>query len=235
MKRSQLAVGVLVGLVVLTASWTAAVNHRVTQLESEIESLEASQEVLGVFAGVNRSGVEPTRETVSLYAYSTRTGDGIAIPATIVSIPAGGIYTDVSGVAQTATVQRSMARAWTVANESEYRPAHRGAVLQFQTPSDWDTIGGGSAALSLALGFAATDPCIRMNESIAATGGLTTDGTVVEVQYIREKAQAARERGIELFLVPGNQGVNVTGIRVVEVRTFEQAATVGLESNTACG
>jgi ATP-dependent Lon protease len=227
-------VGVLIGFVVITASWTAAVNHRVTELEAEMESLEESQEILGVFAGVNQSGMEPTRESVALYAYSTRSGDGIAIPATIVSIPADGLYTDVGDVAQTAAVQRSIARAWTVTNDSETPPAYRGAVLQFHTPSEWDTVGGGSGALSLALGFAATDPCTRMNESVAATGGLTTDGTVVDVQYVREKAQTARERGIQVFLVPANQGINVTGIHVVEVGTFEQAANRALESSSDC-
>ncbi|WP_309484894.1 ATP-dependent protease La [Halorhabdus salina] len=205
-----------------------------TELEAQMESLEESQDVLGVFAGINQTGVEPTRESVSLYAYSTRSGNGIAIPATVVSIPVDGFYTDISDVAQTSDVQRSIARAWTVANESDTPPAHRGAVLQLQTPSEWDTVGGGSAALSLALGFAGTNPCTRMNESVAATGGLTTDGTVVDVQYIREKAQTASERGIQVFLVPPNQGITVSGIRVVEVGTFEQAADRALDSNAGC-
>ncbi|WP_233263392.1 S16 family serine protease [Halorhabdus sp. CUG00001] len=199
-----------------------------------METLEDSQDVLGVFAGVNRSGIEPTRESVSLYAYSTRSGDGIAIPATVVSIPVDGLYTDISDVAQTSDVQRSMARAWTVASESDTPPAHQGAVLQLQPPSEWETVGGGSAALSLALGFAGTNSCTRINESVAATGGLTTDGTIVDVQYVREKAQTASDRGIQVFLVPPNQGIDVSGISVVEVGTFEQAADRALESSASC-
>lgn len=222
------------GFVVITASWTAAVNHRVTHLEAQTESLEESQDELAVFAGVNQRSMESTRESVSLYAYSTGSGEGIAIPATVMSIPVDGLYIDVSDVAQTSDVQRSITRAWNVANESNTPPTHRGAVLQLQTPPEWDTVSGGSASLSLALGFAGTNHCYRMNESVAATGGLTTDGDVVDVQYIREKAQTASDREVEVFLVPPNQGVNVSGISVVEVETFEQAADRALEANESC-
>lgn len=229
------ALGVLlIALLVVDLSWTAAIDNRAGSLEQRVEGVERDQEVIAAFSGVNESVSDETQVTVSLYAYETGRDEAVVVPARITTIPSDGIYLDVGSVAHTAAVQRSIKRAWVVANNSRYRPAHRGVVVRLDPPSNWETVGGGSAALSIATGFAATDPCVELNESVAMTGGLTDDGTVVDVQNVREKAVAAKRRGVEVFVVPRGQRIEVDGIEVVGVATFERAAAYGLDRREPC-
>ncbi|AEM58741.1 hypothetical protein HISP_16131 [Haloarcula hispanica N601] len=234
MNTERTLILLLIAIVVLNLSWTGAVNNRAGSLENRVETVEQEQASIAVFAGANQSRSGATSATSSLYAYNTGKGKATVVPAEIEAIPASGIYLDVSPVAHTATVQRSIARAWSVANASQYPPPYDGIVIQIKPPESWDTVGGGSAALSLASGFAATNPCVELNRSVAMTGGLTRSGTVVEVKRVREKAIAAKERGVTVFAVPQGQAVNVEGIRVVEVATFGEAANYTLERTAEC-
>jgi hypothetical protein len=233
-KRIHVLVVVLIALVVIDLSWTAAVDYRTGSVADRVEGLEADQRSIAAFAGANATIGNATQASVDLYAYHTGSGDAVAVPARVSTIPADGVFLDVQRVAHTTTVQQSVTLAWRVANESEYRPAYRGAVVRLSPPPDWDTVGGGSASLSLAFAFAATDPCVAVNDSVATTGGLSSSGTVVDVEYVREKAVIARERGNDVFLVPSGQRVDVPGIRLVEVSSFEEAARYGLEENEHC-
>ncbi|MDQ2074691.1 S16 family serine protease [Haloarcula sp. H-GB4] len=234
MNTDRTLILLLVGIVVLNLSWTGAVNNRTGSLESRVETVEQDQESMAVFAGTNQSRSDTTSATASLYAYNTATGKATVVPAEIDAVPASGVYLDVAPVAHTATVQRSIVHAWSVANESQSPPPYRGTVIRINPPESWDTVGGGSAALSLASGFAATNPCIELNGSVAMTGGLTRSGTVIEVQHVREKAVAAKDRGVTVFVVPQGQAVDVDGIRVVEVATFAEATNYTLGRTPVC-
>lgn len=233
---TRLLVVVLLALVVVDLSWTAAVNHRVAAAERDVDALERDQDVLAAHYGANGSPNGPTAATVSLYAYEKRTGDAVAVPARVATVPADGLYVDVGEVAHTAAVQRAIERAWTVASASDgdVGPQYRGATVTVDAPASWDTVGGGSAAVSLATGFAATSPCASVNRSVAATGGLTADGELVRVERVREKALAARRRGVDVFVVPPGQRVAVEGIDVVEAATFEAVSDLALEVRDSC-
>lgn len=225
---------VLVALVVIDLSWTAAVDHRASNVEDRVEDVAADQRDLAAFAGASETSPTRQRVTVPLYAYDSAAGEALAVPARVTTIPADGIYLNVGEVAHTATVQASIETAWTVANESASPPAYRGVVVNIAPPQDWDTVGGGSAALAMALGFAETNPCVDRRSDVHVTGGLTSGGTVVEVDHVEEKARAAAARNASVFVVPDGQGVAVSGIEVVEVTSFDEAAAVSLERNDSC-
>lgn len=224
----------LLALLAIDVSWTAAVNHRVGGVEAEVEQVESDQHTLSVYYGVNHTSGRQTTANVSLYAYEKGADEAVAVPTRVVSLPADGVYTDVDSVAQTAAFQRAVDRSWTVARDSRTPPPHRGVVVQLHPPRSWDTVGGGSAALSLGIAFAATDPCRRLNGSVATTGGLTADGEVITVDYVRAKAVAARRAGADLFLVPPGQTVEISGIEVREVASFGAAADYALTAKQQC-
>jgi predicted S18 family serine protease len=84
------------------------------------------------------------------------------------------------------------------------------------------------------MGMTATNPCVTRNHSVAVTGGLTADGTVVEVQYVAAKARKAAELGLDAILVPAGQSVDVADITVIETKTFAQARDYGLNRDPTC-
>jgi len=230
--RTQLLVVLVLAVTVVNVSWTAAVDNRTASVSRDVEQLERGQAAIATSTGVNGSVGQPVN--VSLYAYDTDDGSATAVPTRVVAIPTDSLYVDVRRVSHTAPAQQATQRAWNVANASAVQPPYRGAAISMSPPQSWDTVGGESAALGLALGFAATDPCVSLNRSVAVTGGLDASGTVTEVAYVEEKAIAARENGVARIVVPEGQGVAVNGISVVEVTTFESATEQALDVDADC-
>lgn len=233
MARKVLLV-LLVALVVVDVSWTAAVDHRASTAEDRLDRVERDQRVLGVYYGMNESLSRHTSANATLYAYERGPGAVRTVSVRVVSVPADGVYVDVSEVAHRLATQRSATRAWTVATSSDPQPAHRGALVSIDAPEEWDAVGGGSAALSLAAAFAATNPCVTANGSAAATGGLDEDGRVRRVEHVEEKARAAADRGVDVFVVPTGQAVEVSGVSVVEAETFRNASGHLLDTDEQC-
>lgn len=231
---TRLLLVLFVGLLIVDLGWTAAVNNRTAAVEDRVDRIDRDQGTLATYYGLNESVGGRTDAAVRLYAYEKATGDAVAVDARVVAVPADGLYLNVRELSLTAALQRAAKRAWTAASESAPEPAHRGAVVTIDAPSSWDTVGGGSAAVSLATGFAATNPCASVNRSVAATGGLTEAGRLVRVDAVEAKARAAQRRGADVFVVPSGQGVDVDGITVVEATTFGEAAEHTLDVRASC-
>lgn len=234
MNRTRTLVVLLVALTIVNISWTAAVDSRTANLASDVDGVERNQSVIAAAVGANGSLDGESSVNVSLYAYDENTDDARAVPTRVVAVPANGLYVDVRDVTHGVATQRATQRAWAVANGSDTPPAYRGGIVRIHPPESWNTVGGGSAALGVSLGFAATNPCVSLNRSVAATGGLDTDGTVRRVGHVEEKAIAAREDGVRTLLVPNGQRVSVPGIEVVGVQTFEAAAQQMLQVEQNC-
>lgn len=224
----------VLGLLLVDLSWTAAVNNRVGDTQRHLDGLEEDQRVLAAAYGMNESLGGDTAANATVYAHEKASGEVVGVPVRVAAIPADGLYVDVDRTGHTAAFQASTRQAWSIAQESETPPAYRGSMVSVRVPSSWDTIGGGSAALSIATAFAGTSRCADVDPEAAATGGLTDDGSVVRVQHVEEKARAAREGGLERFVVPAGQGVDVDGIRVVEASSFGDAADHLLRTDEAC-
>jgi PDZ domain-containing protein len=91
-------------------------------------------------------------------------------------------------------------------------------------------VGGPSAGLMFALGLyeLMTPSDLTGGRTIAGTGELGPDGTVYPISGVADKVIAAERAGATVFLVPRDnlaelQGVDVGGIHLIPVGTFEDA------------
>jgi PDZ domain-containing protein len=91
-------------------------------------------------------------------------------------------------------------------------------------------VGGPSGGLMFAIGLydLLTPGDLTGGETIAGTGTLDLDGTVGSIGGIRDKVLAAEAASASLFLVPREnlgelEGVETGGMRVVPVRSFDEA------------
>ena len=93
-------------------------------------------------------------------------------------------------------------------------------------------IGGPSAGLAFALDvFEELGRDVDHGRKVAVTGALDLDGDVLPVGGLKQKTIGARRAGVDLFIVPAGDNAqearaNADGLRIVPVRTFQQALRV---------
>jgi PDZ domain-containing protein len=101
--------------------------------------------------------------------------------------------------------------------------------LPLEVDIDLGRVGGPSAGLPFALEIArmlgrnVTHGC-----EIAATGELALDGTVLSVGGLKQKTIAARQEGVDVFVVPAGRNADeartyADGIEIIPVDSFQQA------------
>jgi PDZ domain-containing protein len=94
---------------------------------------------------------------------------------------------------------------------------------------DTSDIGGPSAGLAMTLSILdeLTPGDLTGDKRVAVTGAIRSDGTVLEVGGVGQKAVAARHRGAQLFLVPNSEVAEARtragSMPVVGVRTLADA------------
>lgn len=100
----------------------------------------------------------------------------------------------------------------------------------FEVSISSGTIGGPSAGLMWALGLydLLTPGDLTRGRTIAGTGQIALDGTVLPIDGIQEKVAAAEDVGATVFLVPENnedaaRAAGIQGIELVPVGTFDEA------------
>jgi Lon-like protease len=124
----------------------------------------------------------------------------------------------------------------TVPNPRDSKRAFLGVVISddadVKLPIDVDfnlgNVGGPSAGLAFALDLhEELGKDIDRGRRIAATGEITLDGQVRPVGGIKQKTIAARQSGMDLFLVPGENAAEARryadGLQIVPVDSFQQA------------
>lgn len=107
------------------------------------------------------------------------------------------------------------------------------AFSEFDLPIDIDIdtarVGGPSAGLAFALAIVdeLTPGDLAGGTRVGVTGTIASDGTIGPVGAVAQKAVAAREAGVRIFLVPAGEArearAHAGGLRVVGVRTFREA------------
>jgi len=230
----------LIGLTVINLSWTGAIYTDVSSLDQQVNEIDQTQQriekqILGSVepTGNGSDGGFASRQvTVGVLGYDTSSNAGQIVPFHILTVAGEGLYVDTGEVTYDVSTQQSFRNAYQVVYNSSYAPEQKSVVITLDPPSYWDNVGGESAGLATAIGIAATNPDVRLNESVAMTGGISKEGDITRVSHIREKAKAAESAGYDIFLVPYGQKVNVEGINVVAVQTFSDAAEYALEPAT---
>lgn len=84
-------------------------------------------------------------------------------------------------------------------------------------------LSGQSAGSSIAVALIANLLDKKIRKDVVLTGTIEEDGSIGPVGDVRTKARAARDAGIKTILVPKGQGVDIPGIRVIEVSSIEEA------------
>lgn len=111
------------------------------------------------------------------------------------------------------------------------------AELPFPVTIDEQVAGGPSAGLMFALGVydAVTPGKLGGGHRVAGTGTLDLEGRVGGVDGIRQKLLGAQSAGYDLFVVPVDNAPEAraagTAMRVIPVRTFDEALAALLESS----
>ncbi len=237
MDRNRLIMLILVGLVIINLSWTSAIYTNVSSLDRNVTEVQTTQnhiqeQLVGATNVSNGSnaGFSSRRVTVPALAYDTTAREGVIVPFHVVTIAGDGIYTDTQEVTYDVLTQQSFRIAHKVAYNSTSAPVLEGVVISVDTPESWENVGGNSAGLATAMAITATSEDTQLKDGVVMTGGLTKDGEVTRVTHVREKAVAAREAGYDVFLVPYGQSLEIDGIRVISVSSFQEAKQYALAS-----
>ena len=101
-------------------------------------------------------------------------------------------------------------------------------TLPFPVDFDLGQVGGPSAGLAFALDLVEElGRNVDRGRRVAATGEIRLDGSVREIGGVKQKTIGARESGMDLFLVPGENAAEARryaqDLRVVPVDSFQQA------------
>lgn len=232
--RNEIVVLLLVANLLLTASAhlrVQAVDDRVDQVAADVDGYDhyvlANEGGSAQTQPRSTSQVQPSRGTILVY--DSQRQEGRAVSATYRPLPSGEIYIRASDITIAQSFQHSVQTAQTAVQNSKFEPAAPGIAISIEAPQAWEYLRGESAGLTIAAEIAATDPQYRRNRSVALTGAVRADGGVVSVDYIAAKARAAREAGKTLLVAPPTiRTVDIPGIKIVQVRSLEQALKYAL-------
>jgi len=98
-------------------------------------------------------------------------------------------------------------------------------IYAIDTPSNVTVVGGPSAGAAFTIATIAALEHKTPRPDVAITGTINADGSIGQVGGALEKAGAAKERGIKLFLVPTGQGTQIV-TKPVETCSREPASVI---------
>ncbi len=146
----------------------------------------------------------------------------------------GNLFLNVANVLVDETLQSSAQTAIHVAREVSRKSLSDEDVLiniEAAAQEQKVSIAGGSAGAAMTLATMAAMQNRTIRNDVLITGTINEDHSIGRIGAARAKALAAKESGAVMFLVPDGQKSEVgdVGIRVVEVGTIEDAASLTLE------
>ena len=137
-------------------------------------------------------------------------GNGVLTMLVVEAVPGQGrVLTDIDHLLFFIDTQNSIQIAKAVAQNITGIDTSR-IDLIYQIETNASAIGGPSAGAALTIATIAALENKTLNQKVGITGTINPDGTIGPVGGIEEKAKAAREAGIEIFLVPEGQGTQIS-------------------------
>lgn len=236
-KFTPLIIGVLAMFVVLNLIVTSFLFYTVVSVDNRVDDFEEDIRVVtdyllqdGELDYTGSSGEKVERQSGSIVAYDGSVQEGVVVDYRYQPLPGDVIYLDTSNVRVESGFQDSVRDAQSVVESSKYEPANKGLALSLYTPDEWEFVSGESAGVAIAAHIASTDPGYELNESVVLTGRIGSEGNVVSVNHVEEKADAAEKQGKELLVAPYGTGVVRTNeIEVVQVESVEEALGYALD------
>jgi predicted ATP-dependent protease len=159
-------------------------------------------------------------------------GEGVTIPVeSEIRRGEGRLLLDVGGTLYLAETQLSISSAAEAAKTITGSDlADKDVIIRVENPyAQALALSGESAGTSFAVAIIANLQGRSIRDDILLTGAINPDGSIGVVGDVPIKALAARDAKATTLLVPRGQGVEVEGVRVVEVSDIEQALKVMLE------
>ncbi|MEM5772725.1 MAG: S16 family serine protease [Candidatus Aenigmatarchaeota archaeon] len=137
-------------------------------------------------------------------------GKGVMTTLIVEAVPGKGrVLTDINHLLFFIDTQNSIQIAKAVAQNITGIDTSK-IDLIYQIETNASAIGGPSAGAALTIATIAALENKTLNQKVGITGTINLDGSIGPVGGIEEKAKAAKEAGIEIFLVPEGQGTQVS-------------------------
>lgn len=144
----------------------------------------------------------------------------------------GNLFLNVANVLIDEEFQSSAQTAVKVAREiTRASLANKDVLINIESPVQGLIIQGGSAGAAMTLTAMAAMQGKMIRTDVLITGTINEDHSIGKIGAAREKALAAKESGVVLFLVPVGQKSDVgdIGIEVREVGTIEDAMQYAIQ------
>jgi len=180
--------------------------------------------LLGIWIGyyVSYQTYQPTEKVVTKYVYQPsnisfsqaeiglaavdQNGNGVITPLIVQVKPGDGkILTNIEKLLFWVDTQQSIQTAKQVAEDVTKINVDKYDII-YTVESNSTLVGGPSAGAALTIATIAALQKKNIKSDVLMTGTINPDGTIGEVGGVLEKAQAAKDLGAKLFLVPKGQG-----------------------------
>jgi len=203
----------------------------VTTLDDRVSALETTTDDTTTVRPVTPTNATVSVATGSMLAYDDVTRTGATFQYTFVAIPGTDtVSVDTTNVALEPEFQQSITDARTAVTKLDYNTAATGVHISFTTPDHWEVVSGRSAGLVVAAELAATDPRYELNDSVALTGDVQSDGSLARVGHVGAKAAVAAQHDKHLLVTPPTRVPVTTSeqITVRQVTTLSDALAIAL-------
>lgn len=180
--------------------------------------------LLGIFIGliVGYYFYQPQTKIITQYVYTQvnetynsaeiglaavdQNGNGVVTPLIVEVKPGDGkILTNIEKLLFWVDTQQSIQAAKDVAGNVTGIDTNRYDII-YTVKSNATLVGGPSAGAALTVATIAALEKKQLKPDVMMTGTINPDGTIGEVGGVMEKAQAAKDLGIKIFLVPEGEG-----------------------------
>lgn len=157
-----------------------------------------------------------------------QSGNGVIIPLEVKIVGGNGsISVNIKNVDLQAGVQSSIRTAADVAEDYTNRDlGSRDVTVSFINEDDAIvSVDGTSAGGAITATIIAAIQNKTMRNDVLMTGTINSDGSIGPVGSVSTKAQAAKDYGASIFLVPSGQRVSLSGLTVAEVDDIQDVAS----------
>jgi predicted S18 family serine protease len=186
---------------------------------AEARLVEAQQKIIALDQATEK-------KKRGVYTLGVTDGRGVALKLTVeVERGDGRLLADTKNVLLETDVQGAMRSAF-LAAQNATGAEMRNADFIFTIANTLEenvVLTGGSAGAAMAIALVALVDDKKIRDDVVITGAITRDGRIMKVSQIEKKAEAAKNVGAKLLLVPKDQGAELDGIEVIEVANLSEA------------
>jgi predicted S18 family serine protease len=231
------AIVLLFGLVIFQYQEISELESYIESKDSLINLLDQDYQEIQSDYNVLENELEEIKKqsetrSVTTHILGVRDGAGVAIPLEI-EIRNGSerIFIDVSDVFLESDVQGTAKTSFALADvKSRGGLTQKDAHIHIVNPySKSLSLSGSSSGAVMTMALLALGKNMTLKEDVMITGSIRGNGSIGQVQYISEKAEAAGSLNASVLLVPDGQKISVSGIEIVEVSNVEEAMEYMLE------